>query len=153
MNTAICKTCGDTPDNHKPSVFDKDGIGHPDHAMNASTNSEREDEELLLILYKLRPRLFQNDETPMERVTEVRKAYTAILARQQQKVTEIEKAYGGCHNCYGKGYATVNDRWHGHDTDMDIGSAGGYVTGGNANAMKFCKCDRGEQLAALKEKQ
>lgn len=62
------------------------------------------------------------------------------------QLTEARKAYGGCTNCYGKGYATVNDRWHGHDTDTDIGSPGGYVSGGNPNAMKFCTCERGKQL-------
>lgn len=67
--------------------------------------------------------------------------------RERRAVQETEKAFGGCKNCYGKGYATVNDRWHGHDTDTDIGSPGGYVSGGNANAMKFCTCDRGKQLA------
>jgi len=67
----------------------------------------------------------------------------------EAKVIETAKAYGGCTNCYGKGYATVNDRWHGHDTDTDIGSPGGHVSGGNPNAMKYCKCDRGKQLKAL----
>jgi hypothetical protein len=54
-----------------------------------------------------------------------------------------------CKNCDGKGYATVNDRWHGHDTDSDIGSPGGYISGGSANAAKPCTCDRGRQFAAL----
>lgn len=56
-----------------------------------------------------------------------------------------------CGSCDGKGYATVNDAWHGHDTDTDIGSPGGYVAGGNRNAMKFCKCERGRQLKAMVE--
>lgn len=73
------------------------------------------------------------------------KAKQAILSH----ITQAEKAYGGCHNCYGKGYATVNDRWVGHDTDTDIGSPGGVITGGNPTAMKFCTCDRGKQLEAL----
>ena len=69
-----------------------------------------------------------------------------------EEIKQVEKAYGGCHDCYGKGYATVNDRWHGNDTDTDIGSPGGYVSGGNPNAMKFCKCDRGKQLEQLIER-
>jgi hypothetical protein len=72
-------------------------------------------------------------------------AKQAILAELHKR----EAAYGGCHNCYGKGYATVNDRWAGYDTDQDIGSPGGYVSGGDANAMKFCTCDRGRQLKAM----
>lgn len=63
-----------------------------------------------------------------------------------QMLEETAKAYGGCTNCYGKGYASVNERWHGHDTDQDIGSPGGYVSGGNPNAMKFCNCARGKEL-------
>lgn len=64
----------------------------------------------------------------------------------EKLVDDYEKAYGGCHNCYGKGYATVNDRWFGRDTDQDIGSPGGTVSGGDDNAMKFCICSRGVQL-------
>lgn len=60
---------------------------------------------------------------------------------------ETEKAFGGCTNCYGKGYATVNDRWSGYGTDGDIGGLEGHVSGGNPNAMKFCKCDRGKQIS------
>lgn len=40
---------------------------------------------------------------------EVEKAKAAIAEQVQQMVAEAEKAYGGCHNCYGKGYATVID--------------------------------------------
>lgn len=69
-----------------------------------------------------------------------------VMTLFKAQAAQIEKAYGGCHNCYGKGYATVNDRWIGHDTDQDIGSRGGVIAGGNANAMKFCTCERGEQL-------
>jgi hypothetical protein len=72
------------------------------------------------------------------------------IATQRSRITaEVEKAYGGCHNCYGKGYATVNDRWMGHDTDQDIGSPGGTIQGGSDFAMKFCTCDRGKQLQEL----
>lgn len=63
-----------------------------------------------------------------------------------QATEHIARAYGGCKNCYGKSYASVNDRWYGPDTDGDIGSPGGYVSGGDANAMKFCTCERGKEL-------
>jgi hypothetical protein len=33
MGGAICKTCGSSTDQHRPSVFDKNGIGHPGHKM------------------------------------------------------------------------------------------------------------------------
>lgn len=29
----ICKTCGGVAGTHRPSQFDKDGVGHPDHTM------------------------------------------------------------------------------------------------------------------------
>jgi hypothetical protein len=74
---------------------------------------------------------------------------TALEAHLDETIAEVEKAYGGCHNCYGKGYATVNDRWIGRDTDSDIGSPGGIVSGGNPNHMKFCSCPRGIQLKML----
>ncbi len=50
-----------------------------------------------------------------------------LISEDRQK---LAKAYGGCVLCYGKGYATVNDRWAGHDTDTDIGSPGDYISGG-----------------------
>ncbi len=64
-----------------------------------------------------------------------------------RRVEEAEKAYGGCHNCYGKGYATVNSRWAGSDE-----WTGERFAGGNANDMKFCTCDRGKQLKHLVER-
>ena len=76
--------------------------------------------------------------------------YRNLVKAFEAHIADTEKAYGGCHNCYGKGYATVNDRWIGHDTDQDIGSPGGTVTGGKASAMKFCTCGRGKQIKAHK---
>src|SRR5690349_16700110 len=70
----------------------------------------------------------------------------ALLAPVRQ---EIEKAYGGCRLCYGKGYATVNDTWISNDTDQDIGSPGGTIRDGNPSAMRFCTCSRGKQLEQL----
>lgn len=76
-----------------------------------------------------------------------------IISITKEAIEEIAKAYGGCTNCYGKGYATINNRWSGYATDGDIGGVEGYISGGKANAMKFCKCERGKQLKAnLKER-
>lgn len=51
---------------------------------------------------------------------------------------ELEKAYGGCHICYGKGYAT---------------SKAAYVSPHHHKwsrlEMVFCTCDRGKQLEKL----
>lgn len=62
----------------------------------------------------------------------------AIQADADKQASRIEKAYGGCHNCYGKGYATTNETWTTRD-----------VVGGEAFAMNFCSCPRGEQLKAI----
>ena len=79
-------------------------------------------------------------------------AWVALFDRYAaEREKQVAKAFGGCTNCYGKGYATVNDRWHRYGTDGDIGGFEGHISGGNANAMKFCKCERGKQLSALKE--
>lgn len=69
-----------------------------------------------------------------------------IMRLIDQYTKQREKAYGGCHNCYGKGYATANGMWSGIDTDTDIGSPGGRVSGGSPSVMKFCECERGKQL-------
>lgn len=62
-------------------------------------------------------------------------------------VREIEKAYGGCHDCYGKGYATYRSAYIGTDTDQDIGGTGGRINQ-PFEEMRFCKCERGQQLKA-----
>jgi len=56
------------------------------------------------------------------------------LFRQQQK------AYGGCEKCYGKGYSTRKSTEIGHE---DFGGDG-YVK--DIDEMRFCNCERGEQL-------
>lgn len=54
---------------------------------------------------------------------------------------EASKAYGGCTNCYGKGYATVKVQ------------AGNYRVGfWELPPMKFCSCSRGKQLKKLLSK-
>ena len=55
-----------------------------------------------------------------------------------RKLDELKKAFGGCTNCYGKGYAT----WR----------HGEFYRGQNHNLrndIKFCDCDRGNALLAL----
>jgi hypothetical protein len=64
--------------------------------------------------------------------TQFKARLQAILDRE---VAITEKAYGGCHNCYGKGYST----------GAELYAAKG-AKWGNHNKMKFCTCDRGQQL-------
>jgi len=77
---------------------------------------------------------------------------TRFISQQKQlyadqKVREIERAYGGCHNCYGKGYSTVKSQINGYGTDGDIGGFEGRIHIDMPVQMKYCDCDRGKQLA------
>lgn len=63
-------------------------------------------------------------------------------------VAELEKAYGGCHNCYGKGYATYRSAYSSYGTDGDIGGFEGRYYQPYEKIL-FCKCDRGKQLEAI----
>lgn len=56
----------------------------------------------------------------------------------QTGVAEIEKAYGGCKKCYGKGYSTVLEHisgGHGRSTVFE-----------QLPRMHFCSCERGKGL-------
>lgn len=67
--------------------------------------------------------------------------YGEALADLRSRTPELEekitKAFGGCTNCYGKGYATVKVNHVGRNYFKE------------ANPMKFCDCDRGKQLSEL----
>ena len=58
------------------------------------------------------------------------------------KIKEIEKAYGGCHLCYGKGYATVR---YGLRASGDFEGDKDYVDPIKTH-IKYCSCSRGKQL-------
>lgn len=62
---------------------------------------------------------------------------TTIHQELQKAREETEKAYGGCHYCYGKGYGTQIASWVGR----------GYYK--KLPTMKFCTCERGKQLEQL----
>lgn len=47
MSEAICRTCGGTPGNHQPSMFDPDGIGDPGHKMNNPHPSISSEDEII----------------------------------------------------------------------------------------------------------
>lgn len=57
--------------------------------------------------------------------------------------TELEKAYGGCHLCYGKGYATT---WEGTETRN---SHHPELAIAPHQQIKYCTCDRGKQLSEM----
>lgn len=62
--------------------------------------------------------------------------------------TEIEKAYGGCRKCYGKGYSTQKVQATMHD---DFGNEG--VEGKTIDLIPYhpCSCDRGKQIERMME--
>lgn len=66
-------------------------------------------------------------------------------AVRNSRITELEKAYGGCHKCYGKGYSTYR---HGTSVSADFEGEVGFVTPFETHMM-FCSCDRGMQLEKL----
>lgn len=66
--------------------------------------------------------------------------------RRGSSLADAIRAHTGCESCGGKGYASYLNTTVGHDTDTDIGSPGGSHSR-TTNEMKFCVCDRGEQLA------
>jgi len=53
---------------------------------------------------------------------------------------ETEKAFGGCKNCYGKGYATITMYAIGRNYQQKMPE------------MKFCSCERGKELEKRFEK-
>lgn len=74
---------------------------------------------------------------------EVKNSTQSLKNLIQQRDVDLEKAYGGCHKCYGKGYSTViegtevmNHNYH-------------YHTVRPYKQVKYCSCDRGKQLAEL----
>lgn len=66
---------------------------------------------------------------------------TSLKEYGDKRVAGIEKAYGGCKECYGKGYFT--------EQQGKIGS-GRITLRGPAIVMNYCKnCERGKQLKSL----
>ena len=79
---------------------------------------------------------------PANELIDAFKNHLSIILTQKDKekeeaVAAAEKAYGGCHYCYGKGYGTQTAAWVGR----------GYYK--KLPTMKFCTCERGEQLKSL----
>lgn len=99
-------------------------------------NPSESDREILTILadysYDLANLKKRNGKLPAQAAME------RIKAWGDKAVLETVKAYGACTNCYGKGYSTVrhSETYRGATHNM-------------RTEMKFCNCDRGEQLARL----
>lgn len=59
-------------------------------------------------------------------------------------ILKVEKSYGGCHKCYGKGYSTQTLGLSGAD---DFANEGFDIK--PYPQIIFCTCDRGKQLEEL----
>jgi hypothetical protein len=79
----------------------------------------------------------------------IRKDHVAEFLAHSSTLTdstlrEVEKAYGGCRKCYGKGYSTVLEHYSGHG-ESDVGQ-GDVSVFGEMPRMNFCSCERGKAL-------
>lgn|ERR1700743_1514308 len=73
------------------------------------------------------------------------------MAKHLTEIEKVEKAYGGCHNCYGKGYATELQQPGGTATDGDIDGPEGPWKGQQHIEIHYCSCSRGSDLLKLTE--
>lgn len=64
------------------------------------------------------------------------------------RMEKLERAYGGCRKCYGKGYSTYR---YGVKTSADMVGDKEYIDPIETH-MNYCICDRGVQLQQLVEK-
>lgn len=70
-------------------------------------------------------------------------AINEIVALLSSKLEEQAKAFGGCKNCYGKGYATQmvqaggTDEWTGKNYAWEV------------NPIRPCDCERGKGIQEL----
>ena len=70
---------------------------------------------------------------------------TLISKVRAEAITETEKAFGGCHSCYGKGYSTQIENYSGSGDfvgDKPVSYPADYY-------LPCMKCDRGKQIAKL----
>ena len=68
-----------------------------------------------------------------------------ISKLRAEAITETEKAFGGCHSCYGKGYSTQIENYSGSGDfvgDKPVSYPADYY-------LPCMKCDRGKQIAKL----
>jgi len=102
-----------------------------------------------VMLEKMRSH-FEENKFMTDRVwsEEQKKKKTGLGLRVSLDVSDLikqtEKAFGGCKNCYGKGYSTVKDFTTAH-ADF-IGDKKSSIEN---NPMKYCSCERGKQLESL----
>lgn len=91
-----------------------------------------------------------DDLTPWVKRINIAAAYTGtndhedVRSILKQLVAQEAKAFGGCRNCYGKGYATVISGLRGH---ADFGGDG--FQSPPTTHIKYCSCDRGKQSQQL----
>jgi len=87
---------------------------------------------------KIEEILEENDFDNLSLESKIR-AEDSMKQYAEHMVQQTEKAFGGCTDCYGKGYSTVKD----------------YEVARNyrkeRSQIKYCSCDRGVQLKELND--
>jgi hypothetical protein len=73
-----------------------------------------------------------------------------LRALINDKLEATEKAYGGCHLCFGKGYASYKSAVSWGHGDVDLGATHGPGKRDTLE-MRYCSCDRGKQLKSYVE--
>lgn len=85
-----------------------------------------------------------NEEEVEEYRLKVESFISQALTKQRE---ETEKAYGGCKECYGKGYSTQQV---GEESGWtDFGKMEKIITQPPRIKMNFCTCGRGKALSDL----
>jgi len=111
------------------------------------SNNLTQQEEIDAILEKLcvyfgYPKNERRDDEELT-FQETRTTLTQMLIKAQE---DTAKAYGGCTNCYGKGYSTTIEF---AQSFPDFIGDKGYKS--QKPMMKYCDCERGKQLQSLRK--
>lgn len=103
------------------------------------------------------PSTFDNSPDPVEALyiecpsISLSEFRTRVALYAEAVAAQTAKAYGGCTNCFGKGYATyINGTTAYSDFGDELG--GDYSRHTDKLEMRFCTCDRGKQLEQLASK-
>lgn len=93
-----------------------------------------------------------NAQEPYEALKETQKFLDRYIAEKvlnliTQHQEEMVKAFGGCTNCYGKGYATTIQ--YAQEGMPDFGEDDGQRLKWKLPEMRFCNCARGRDLKKI----
>lgn len=107
-----------------------------------TTSSEAETE--VKLLQRIQSELVRYYGEPLI-LDAARDIMAAVDSYIEEATKQAERAFGGCRNCYGKGYATQRTQDH---ISPDFYGDVPYTAPAKID-MLFCNCDRGKQLKQL----